>query len=306
MMQPYHFLVPLDGSRLAESVLPTVERLAGACSARVTLLHIVEQHPPTSVHGEHHLATGAEARGYLEEVATRLRSTGLAVETHVHEDGEDDVAKGIVEHAREPGISMVIMCTHGHGGLRDWLFGSIAQQALQRGTPSILLVFPREDGSAPAFEPRRVLVPLDGTAEHEPALPVALDLARIFGACLHLIFVVPTVATLSDEQAASGLLLPATMKAVLNLAQQGAQEYLEQIARQSQQSGVTATAEVLRGDAVSALLAEAERLNIDLVVMASHGHAGLSAQLKKSVAPRMTGRVHRPLLLVRAVCEAGH
>ena len=49
------FLVPLDGSRLAESVLSVVEQLASRFNAHVTLLHIVEQHPPAAIHGERHL-----------------------------------------------------------------------------------------------------------------------------------------------------------------------------------------------------------------------------------------------------------
>lgn len=295
-----HFLVPLDGSRLAESVLPTTERLAAACRANVTLLHIIEEKPPVSVHGEHHLTNKEEARTYLEEIATRLRVDGLTVETHVHENGNDDVAQGIFEHAQELQVDMVIMCTHGRGGVRDWLFGSIAQQALQRGTQSILLVFPKADGSAPDFEPRCILVPLDGTAAHEPALTVAQSLARMFSARLHLVFVVPTMATLTGEQAASGLLLPSTMRAVLELAEQGAQEYLEDRVRQCEREQVEATAEVLRGNAVPILLGEAQRHNTGLVVMASHGRSGLSAQLKRSVAPRIAGRTHCQLLLVRA------
>ncbi len=299
------FLVPLDGSRLAESVLSTVESLATRLHAKVTLLHIIEQHAPTTIHGERHLIGVAQAQLYLEEIAARLRPSGIPVETHVHEEKEDDVARSIVEHARESKIDLVIMCTHGRGGLREFLFGSIAQQALRRGTQSILLVLPREDGSAPTFDLRRILVPLDGMAAHEPALPAAMTLARAFRAELHLVLVIPTLATLSGSQAVAGLLLPATMSAILDLAQQGALDYLDRAVVQCQEQGVPAQAEVLRGDAVPLVLGLAERLHVDLLVMSSHGRAGLDALLTGSVAPRVTGRVSRPLLLVRAGEFAG-
>jgi len=296
----YRFLVPLDGSRLAEAVLPTVEHLASRFHAKVTLLHVMEHHSPATIHGERHLTGVAEARAYLEEVAARLRSTDILVEAHVHEDREENVARSIVEHAQESQSDLVIMCTHGRSGLRGLLFGSIAQQALRRGTYSILLVLPREDGNAPIFDLRRILVPLDGTVAHEPALPVAMTLARAFDAEMHLVLVIPTLATLSGSQALSGMLLPTTMRAVLDLAQQGALDYLEQAAIQCRAQGVPVQSEVLRGDTVAVVLSFAEQLNVDLLVMASHGRAGLDALLAGSIAPRITGRVSCPLLLVRA------
>jgi nucleotide-binding universal stress UspA family protein len=294
------FLVPLDGSRLAESVLPAVERLASRFHAKVTLLHVMEQNAPATRHGERHLTGFAEAQIYLEEIAARLRSSGIAVETHVHENKENNVARSIVEHAQESKSDLVIMCTHGRGGLREFLFGSIAQQALQRGTQSILLVQPREDGGAPAFDLHHILIPLDGTAAHEPALLAAMTLARTFGAEMHLVLVIPTLATLSGSQAATGLLLPTTMRAILDLAQQGAMDYLERIVNQCRTQGIPAQAEVLRGETVPVVLSLAEQLNVDLIVMASHGRAGLEALLAGSVAPRVTGRVSCPLLLIRA------
>ena len=136
------FLVPLDGSHLAESVLPVVQQMASRFHAQVTLLHIVEKHPPTVIHGEPHLTSVAQAQAYLEEIATRLRSSALAVEVHVHRDKEDDVARSIVQHAQEGNADLVIMCTHGHGGLRELLFGSNAQRVLQLGTNQSCLYFP--------------------------------------------------------------------------------------------------------------------------------------------------------------------
>lgn len=294
------FLVPLDGSRLAESVLPMVQLMASRFHAQVTLLHIVEEHPPAVIHGEPHLTGVVQAQAYLEEVATRLRSAGILVDIHVHQEKEDRVARSIVQHSQEMNVDLVIMCTHGHGGLRELLFGSKAQQALQQGTQSILLLFPREDGSACSTNIQHILVPLDGTAAHEPALPIAIRLARTLGAELHLVLVIPTLSTLSGDRAASGLLLPTTMRALLDLSQQDAADYLEQAVARCRAEGVVAHAELLRGDIVPVLLGQAERLNVDLIVLASHGRTGLDALLTGSIGPRIAGRRIRPLLLVRA------
>jgi nucleotide-binding universal stress UspA family protein len=294
------FLVPLDGSRLAEAVLPATASLASHSHAGVTLLHVVERKAPATIHGERHLTNAAEANRYLEEVAADLRKSGIEVKCHVHDDREDSVAQSIFEHAQELNSDLVIMCTHGHSGLRGLLFGSIAQNALQRGAQSIFLVFPREDRSVPQFDLQSILVPLDGVVAHEPALPAAIELARTFNASMHLALVIPTLATLSGSQAVSGMLLPTTMRAVLDLAQQGATDYLDQVLAQCRSEGINVTAEVLRGDATPQIVGLAERLNIDLIVMASHGRSGLDALFAGSVAPRIAGRMERALLLVRA------
>lgn len=293
-----NFLVPLDGSHLAESVLPTVENLASRFHAQVTLLHIMEQHAPATIHGERHLTNATSAQIYLEEIAIELRASGLEVTIHVHTHREDDVAQSIAQHAREMCIDLVIMCTHGRSGLRGLLFGSIAQQALQQGIEPILLVHPREDGPIAPFALRHILVPLDGTAAHEAAVPAAITLARTFGAEIHLVMVVPTLTTLAGEQAALSLYLPNTMRAVLDLSEQGAAHYLEQIIVRCQAKGVQARAEVLRGDAVSMILDQVERLHVDLIAIASHGRAGLDAALAGSVATRIAGRTTCPLLLL--------
>lgn len=298
-----NFLVPLDGSRLAESVLPAVEELARRYQAQVTLLHIIEENPPSTVHGDRHLTTVAEAQVYLQGIAHRLHLAAPMVETHVHEDKEENVAQSIVEHAQELKANLVIMCAHGSGGLRGFLFGSIAQQALQRGTQSILLIQPRKDGSAPPFQLQRILVPLDGSEAHEPALPAAIRLARLFEASLRLVVVVPTRSTLSGEQAVSGILLPTTMRAMLDLAQENASSYLERALAQCQSEGVPASSEVLRGEPVSVLLSAAERLDTDLLVMASHGRTGLDALFSGSVTARVAGQFTRPILLVRATSD---
>jgi nucleotide-binding universal stress UspA family protein len=129
---------------------------------------------------------------------------------------------------------------------------------------------------------------------------MAIMIARTFGAELHLVLVIPTLSTLSGDQAVSGLLLPSTTRALLDLSQQDAVEYLEHAVDRSMREGVVAHAEVLRGDIVPELLGLAERLNVDLIVLASHGRTGLDALFTGSVASRIAGRKIRPLLLVRA------
>src|SRR5215212_9300102 len=96
-------LVPLDGSPLAEAVLPAARSLAGTLGAKLLLLHVLEREPPADVHGEPHLCDEPEALAYLERQAGELRRQGVAVESHVHERPVDDVAAAVDRHAHEFG-----------------------------------------------------------------------------------------------------------------------------------------------------------------------------------------------------------
>ncbi|HEY3284669.1 MAG TPA: universal stress protein [Armatimonadota bacterium] len=301
---PWHLqrlLVPLDGSRLAESALPAAQALAERFHGSVTLIHILEQRAPATVHGERHLMGAAEAASYLDGLCERFRQAGVSVAAHVHEAREGDVARSVVEHSEEFTPDLVVLCPHGRGGLRDLLFGSIAQQVLQKGSRPVLLVRPEHGGAdPPPFQPELILVPLDGEHSPDAALGAATGLALAFDAELHLTMVVPTPGTLSGDSSATRVLLPATTRAILELSRQERADYLKQAVERCKATGVRVWAQVQRGDTVAEVLETSERLKAGMLVMASHGRAGLDALLSGSVAPRITTRAGCPLLLVRA------
>ncbi len=295
-----HILVPLDGSTLAESVLPAAAALAEGFGARVTLLHIIEERPPGTIHGQPHLTDADQAQAYLEGVARRPVFRDRTVEVHVHRPQAGDVAESVVDHSQEFGADLVVLSTHGRSGLRGFLFGSIAQRALQRGTSPILLVNPTVEGEAPPFLCRRILVPLDGTPAHEPALGVASTLGRAWHAPLHLEIVVPTVGTLSGDEAAAGVFMPLAKRALLDLAERGAEEYVHGLAATLMTEGLSTTSHVSRGEPAACLLEAAGRVGADLVVMASHAKGALDAFWSGSLTPKVIEKLARPLLLVRA------
>ncbi len=294
-------LVPLDGSHLGEAVLPLVERLAAACGATLVLLHVVEHAAPADVHGERHLTTAPEAAVYLEMVADRLRARGLAVETHAHDIPEGDVARSIVAHREEERADLIVLCTHGRGRVRDLIFGRIAQQVLRRGATPVLLVRPGDDGGAPAFEPRRVLVPLDGTAAAEVALPPARALAVALHAGLHLVIVVATRGTMRGDRQAVATLLPSAARAALDLEHEDALTYLDGLADGLRTADLAVTTEVRRGDVAPALADEAAEPGVGLVVVATHGRAGLQAIWAGSVVAQLLARTRAPILLLRSI-----
>lgn len=189
------------------------------------------------------------------------------------------------------------MCSHGHGGARDWLFGSIAQQVLSFGRTPVLLLPPKEMiGSA--FSLTKAIVPLDGVAEHEQGLPVAIDLARACQAALHLLMVIPTMGKLRGEHAATASMAPSATRVLLELAEQGGRDYLTDHLNQLRESGLKLSAEVQRGDPVKVIVKTAMNTGADLIVMGTHGKTGTDAFWSGSVTPQVARRSMTPMLLV--------
>ena len=154
-------LVPLDGSKVAEVVLPYVQELARRFDSEVTLIQVVvplsklvaETMPaglePTGAAAAVGLEAASEAlkaeregaHAYLEGVAGRLKPEKIKVQAEVAEGAAGDT---IVEYAHHHGMDLIAMSTHGRSGLRRLVFGSVADHVLrQAGTP-VLLIRSRE------------------------------------------------------------------------------------------------------------------------------------------------------------------
>lgn len=293
-------LVPLDGSDLAESVLPAAVYLAERFHATLILFHALEQNAPTTVHGAHHLSDLTEARAYLDALANRLDRPGLMIERHAHASREPDVAKSITRHANALNAQLIVLCAHGRSGLREALVGRIAQRVIHQGATHVFLFRP---GKIDDWHCQKILVPLDSAPVHEPALPIAAEFARVCQASIEVITVVPTASTLSAERAAASTFLPTTTNAVLDLAERGAVDYLQKITGKLLADGLSVKGQVARGDAASEILAGAERAGADLIVLATHGRGTIEAFWAGSMTPQVIERAAAPLLLVHVTGE---
>ena len=292
-----HLLVPLDGSSLAEMALPAAVYLARLSSARVTLLHLIERHPPDEVHHhDRHLTNAAEATAYLEEVRQRA-FTDVAVECHVHTAEIDNVARSIVEHISELAPDLIVMCTHGQGGWRRRLFGSKAQQVIALNKTPLLLIPPAPEARA-EFHCTRIVVPLDGNVDHEQGLRLSSALAQLCHAALHLVYVIPTVDRLKGDDLATGRLMPHTMAAILDIQQEEAAEYLGCHIVDLREAGVTVSAEVGRGEVIKTILDAARNQQADLIALGTHARSGMDAIWSGSLTPVISDRSPTPLLLV--------
>jgi nucleotide-binding universal stress UspA family protein len=290
-------LIPLDGSRLAEAVLPLASYLAKLSHARVVLFHVIELDAPGQVHGEHHLTGDEEASAYLTKIAQGF-PTDITLEQHVHSTAQKDVAASIVDHSKEMNVDLIVMCAHGQSGLQTRIFGNIAQQVLSRGDVPILLISPEKEGQATGKNCQCILVPLDGDPDHEAGLDMAVQLAEICQAKLHLVMVVHQLATLPGEQAASAVLLPGATSALLELACEDAELYLVDQIGKLLDKNIQVTGEVQRGDPARQIAQSAQKVGADMIVLGTHGKTAMDAFWSGSVTPKLITQTHLPLLLV--------
>ena len=292
-----HILVPLDGSKLAEAALPPAASLAQTLGAPVTLLHLIEKDAPQEVHKDRHLTKADEANDYLQAVAQTAFPEKVKVEWHVHTAEIENVAASIVQHAEELNPDLIIMCSHGRSGMRDYLFGNIAQQVIGQSDMPVLLLKPTTAQSQ-TFQVRKIFLPLDDESIHDESLSIAKPLAKVYQAGLYLLTVIPTLGTLSNEKAAAGTLLPATATAYLDIKEENAKEHLQEHLNELAQSGFNAEAEIARGDPAATISTVAERVAADLIILSTHRKAGAAAFWARSVAPNVARRTKIPLLLL--------
>src|SRR3970282_1262431 len=157
-------LVPLDGSKAAEAVIPYVELIASRTGAAVHLL--------TVVHDRDGEAKAGEARAYLGERATGLRP--LPCSTSV-KSGEE--AQVILAEADVGDADLIAMSTHGRSRLMRWVLGSVATKVLHGASRPLLLVRARDQADRPPAVIDRILVPLDGAQLSLTLLPYVEALA---------------------------------------------------------------------------------------------------------------------------------
>jgi nucleotide-binding universal stress UspA family protein len=138
-------LVPLDGSEVAEAILPFAEQVAGPLDAEVVLLRVIEPPSPVElvasagvVAPDTFTRRDVEAKAYLSEVERRLSKNGLRVRTRVALGGPP--AEEILATAQATGADLIAMATHGRSGLGRALFGSVAESVLRASPVPVLVI----------------------------------------------------------------------------------------------------------------------------------------------------------------------
>ncbi len=296
-------LVPLDGSSLAECVLPHVVALSRIFEAPITLLRVVgEQSDYEGSRAVDPLSwqiRRSEAEAYLAEIATRLRGLDLEVATSI---AEGLAAERIVTCATEIDAGLVVLSSHGRSGLSEWNISSVVQKVLLRVYAPALIVraYRAQDVSLDGLRYERLMVPLDGSQRAECVLPLASMIAQGHGATLLAVQVVrrpemPRWRPLNDEERH-------LVDRFIELNRDEAMRYLDGLS--ARLSGDVETRLLVAESPAAALHQLAREASIDLILLSAHGYSGAPQWPHGSVALNFVAFGDTPLLVMQDLSAA--
>jgi len=282
-------LVPLDGSKLAESVLAFAARLAGRLGLEVTLLHVCDE--PSSEF---------MCKAYIDHVAATT-AKGFTVRGEV---ATGEAARTILDFARKNRVDLILMATHGRSGISGWTTGSVAHKVLAGAQSPVLLMRPGKPAIKPDKWPENILVPLDGSPLAEAVLPHIEALAKQGGlemSALLLRVCEPPVLLADYPEAIQRLTWEEHVKKATAAAEKTCRVYLGDVEKRLGAVGVKVhSTEAALGDNVADRIAEyLNKHPCDLIAMTTHGKSGASEWPYGRVVDRLIKTTDVPLFLVR-------
>jgi nucleotide-binding universal stress UspA family protein len=326
-------LVPLDGSKRAESALPVVARIARASGGSIVLLRVAlipkdysrymgVDSMPASYALSVEVPSAQEvidrevytAKSYLRKIATSDMLAGITTETKVL---VGSVAQSIISTVQAAGVDLITICSHGYSGLKRWMIGSVAQKVARHSPVPVLVL--RESAGIPTnlhpdgMRPVRVLVALDGSALSEISLAPAAQLSATLSApdqgALHLVQVIHFPELEGDGQYG-------TISETRKLAVSTAQAYLTTVKERLTEGDLAplnlqvTSSVVTNTDVANTLIGMAELgegmeveqgfNGCDMIAMATHGRGGPERWVVGSVTERVLDATKLPLLIVRS------
>lgn len=298
-----HILVPLDGSTLAECVLPHVKAIAPVAKARVTLIHVLEHpenrngSPPIDPLGWH--MQKQEAQRYLEQKVSQLQADGLDA---AHAILEGNSAEGIIDFARANSVDLIAMSTHGRTGLSGWNVSSVVQKVLLRAYRSILLARAYNTGNSTAVSYKKLFVASDCSTRGEYILPFAISLAQFHSSRIVIGTVIEKPAVIQRLPLSEEEMNLASQLSEIN--QRIADQCHRQIKTQLDLKGIDAETNVSVADhAIGALHDMVNDSQADLVMLVAHGDTGERRWPYGSITTSLIAHGTAPLLIIQDLSE---
>ena len=275
-------VVPLDGSSCSETAIAWANLVAEKTQASVTLLrsyqplenvHLSPQLPITVAELVNNEGQEKEIKEYLREQSLKFGDTDVAV-TCI----QGQAAHSILDASTK--ADLIVVASHGTSGIDRWLLGSVATKVVRASETPVLVVNARDNETPPPVRMERILVTLDESERAETALTEAAKLARAFGSTLILYEGIVNVWKTSGPDTWAG---------------DRAAEYLRS---KAEQYSDVQTEQVVHTSTIGPeIVAQAEALEADMVVMCSHGRSGLSRWVLGSVTESVVQRAECPVLV---------
>jgi nucleotide-binding universal stress UspA family protein len=295
-------LIPLDGSKTAEKVLPYARALGGVLKIPVELLAVVdigEMATHMTASKARFLDTMIEdaERSYSEYLkGVAAKAAGVNIKWIVEKGKPEDI---IIEKAAADKNTLIAMATHGRSGLNRWMLGSVAEKVL-RGCENPLLLVRASEAVNPDEKIRinSVVVPLDGSELAECVLPSAVALAKAMDleVVLFRAYNIPySVYSGTDGYSAIDF------EELIATVKDEAVEYLEKKTAELKNQGLAKVSYLTKeGIGADEIIALGKATPDNLIAMCSHGRSGVKRWVLGSVTETVVRHSGDPVLVVRA------
>ena len=292
-------LVPLDGSKTAENVVPLARSFARGFQIPVELLGVVDvaemaRHGPPSQASMIRSIVDDATRGFDDYLARVAKNFLVGkVQCTVR---KGNAADAIIELAASAKQTLIAMATHGRSGLDRWLLGSVAEKVL-RGASNPTLVVRAKKEKNPGWEMatlKRVIVPLDGSELSERILPHVEALAK------HLDLEVTLLAVYGGRLRAGAGEGFHSMDAFMVSLRNETEIYLTAKTEEMKQRGINKVSFAAKqGLEADQIIATARETLDTLIAMCTHGRTGVQRWMLGSVTETVVRHSDNPVLIVR-------
>jgi nucleotide-binding universal stress UspA family protein len=301
-------LVPLDGSALAECALPFAAAIARTFSGRIMLLRVLEPHrklgPGRQIDAVEWGIIRAEAHSHLAKFDSELKASGVASELELV---QGRAAEQILHFAKEHEVDLIVLSSHGEGGLSGWVLSGTVQKVVARTHTSVLIVpaYVHEGKRIGELRFDKILVPLDCSPRAECILPLATAFAHAYESKLILAHIVP-----EPEMPRRMPPSPEDIALAAQLTERNrreAEHYLNELQHRLSAQGVGTEIRIAasprRARSIRAL---AEGENVDLVLVSAHGQTGDASERYGSIAARLIQESGRPVVILQDLAGVMH
>jgi len=281
MMHPIRkILVPTDFSEASDVAARSAAALAVPNEASIHLLHVIRLpflHTTYDLNVPEAIWEGLRkgTRERLSETTRKLEDLGVR---EVHELVSESLqpSEAVAQSVKDLDADLVVMGTHGRQGLSHVLLGSVTERTI-RSAPVPVLTVKGEGLTQGSIA--RILLATDFSLHAERAKALACAFAEQTGAHIDVLHVL-------DESPEYIRTLSAEVAAFEDRARTMAKEHLEEVGATIRAKGISVETLLRKGRPVDAVVAEAEELGSDLIVLGTHGHTGFSRVALGSVAER--------------------
>jgi len=285
-------LIATDGSSATERALRHALGIAERFDARLHVLYVVDTRLVELFGGERRETVLRESRAagdqVTREVVDRADDRGVAAVSEVREGTPHEV---VLAYADEAAVDLVAMGSHSNVGTDTALLGSTAERVVGRADCAVLTARPveRDEHTEGVQQFDDLLVPVDGSDPAERAADHAIELAEMYGANVHFVYVVDSSTYDSGD----------APRSVVGMLEEAGQNEVDALAERAADLHVSASTSVERGVAHERIVEYADDEDADLVVMGSRGKTGGEGWFLGSTTDRVLRTVDQPVLTLR-------